>query len=394
MIPVAEALAHVFRLVTPLGSETVPLAQAAGRVLGAPVLASRAQPPFAASVMDGYALRAIEADPEAMFKVIGTSAAGHGFDGRVGAGQAVRIFTGAPMPEGADRVVIQEDVERRGDLITLNRDPDPGPYVRASGADFAPGDRVGPGRVLGAADLALIAAMNVAEIEVIRRPEVALIATGDELVMPGEEPGADQIIASNGFGLKAMIEQAGGKARLLPIARDNEASLKAAFALAQGADLVVTIGGASVGDHDIVADVAGELGLDQSFYKVAMRPGKPLMAGRLGEAAMLGLPGNPVSALVCGQVFLLPALRAFLGLGKHPAPRRKARLAAPLAANGKRAHYMRATLESEGIRACERQDSALLSVLARADALLIRPVNDRARETGEIVEYLPLRPES
>ena len=390
MIPVSDALGHIFSLVSVLDTETVPLADASGRVLAQPAIANRDQPPFAASVMDGYALNGVEADPEAMFRVIGTSAAGHRFSGRVGPGECVRIFTGAPVPDGASRVIIQEDTTRKGDVITLARDLDDGPYIRPAGADFAVGDRVEAGRFLGPADLALLAAMNVPALTVRRRPVVAIMATGDELVMPGDTPGPDQIIASNNFGLKALVEANGGQARLLPIARDNEASLKQAFALAEGADLVVTIGGASVGDHDIVADVAASLGMEQRFYKIAMRPGKPLMAGRMQGATMLGLPGNPVSAMVCGHVFLVPALRAMLGLGQSPAPRLTAPLAEPVAANGGREHYMRARLTPDGIRPFARQDSALLSVLAQANALLIRPVNDPARSAGESVAYLPL----
>ena len=390
MISVTEALDALFALARPTGTEIVPLAQAAGRVLAEPVVASRNQPPFAASAMDGYALKGVEAEPGAMFKVIGTSQAGARYEGSVGPGQAVRIFTGAPVPVGSDRVIIQEDVTREGSLITLGPDLDRGPYVRPAGQDFAIGDRVGAPRLLGPRDLALIAAMNAGEVSVMRRPEVALIATGDELVMPGESPGPDQIIASNAFGLKAMIEAAGAKARMLPIARDDVDSLKAVFALAEGADLVVTIGGASVGDHDLVAPVAAELGMEQSFYKVAMRPGKPLMAGRMGGAVLVGLPGNPVSSMVCGHVFILPMLRAMLGLGAAPAPRLSAALAEDLPENGPREHYMRAIVEAGAIRPMPRQDSALLTILQKANALLVRPAGDAARRAGAAVEYLPL----
>jgi molybdopterin molybdotransferase len=390
MISVSQALDALFALARPVEAETVALAEAAGRVLLDPVVASRNQPPFAAAAMDGYALKGVEAEPDAMFKVIGTSAAGARFEGNVGPGQAVRIFTGAPVPVGANRVIIQEDVTREGDLITLHRELDRGPYVRPAGMDFAIGDMVEAPRVLGARDLALIAAMNAGEVTVARRPEVALIATGDELVMPGEEPGPDQIIASNGFGLKAMLEAAGAKVRMLPIARDDAASLRQVFSLAEGADLIVTIGGASVGDHDLVAPVAAGLGMEQSFYKVAMRPGKPLMAGRLGGAAMVGLPGNPVSSLVCGQVFLVPMIRAMLGLGAAPAPRLQAVLTEDLAENGPREHYMRAVVDATGIRSLPRQDSALLSILQKSNALLVRPAGDPARRAGEMVDYLKL----
>lgn len=389
MITVDEALTAVVDLVEPLGSETVPLSEAAGRVLAAPVEAKRNQPPFPASAMDGYALSG--AAPGAQFAVIGESAAGHGFSGSVGPGEAVRIFTGAPVPEGADRVVIQEDVTRNGDTITLNADLDPKAYIRPAGGDFKIGAEVTPRR-LGPTEVALLAAMNIAEVPVVRRPSVAILATGDELVMPGEAPGPDQIIASNSFGLAALIRDAGCAQRMLPIARDNAPSLETAFGLAEGADLLVTIGGASVGDHDLVASVAEGLGMNRAFYKVAMRPGKPLMAGRLGHGAMIGLPGNPVSAMVCGTVFVLPMLRKMLGLGAAPAARRTAPLSAPLAANGPREHYMRAVLDADGIAPLDRQDSSLLSVLATANALLVRPVHAPALSAGALVDYVPLSP--
>jgi molybdopterin molybdotransferase len=236
-----------------------------------------------------------------------------------------------------------------------------------------------------------MASMNIADVPVARRPKVALISTGDELVMPGEMPGPDQIIASNTMGLHALMRDLGAEPRLLPIACDNEASLRTAFDLARGADLIVTIGGASVGDHDVVANLAPQLGFDQSFYKVAMRPGKPLMAGRFGEAMMIGLPGNPVSAMVCGHVFVAPVVRAMLGLPATPAPRKTAPLAKDLPANGPREHYMRARFEDGGLVAFGSQDSSLLSVLGQADALIVRTPKDGPRSAGDIVEYLPIR---
>ena len=390
MITVDEALAELFALVTVAKTETVPLDCAAGRVLAPAVTALRDQPPFPASAMDGYAVKADEVRPGATFRVVGESAAGHGYDGNVGAGEAVRIFTGAPVPEGADRVVIQEDTARDGDTIVLRDDLDPQVYVRPAGGDFRAGSVVQAPRRLGPQDVALLAAMNIADVPVRRRPVVALIATGDELVMPGETPSRDQIIASNSFGLKAMLDAAGAEARLLPIARDNLPSLRTAFTLAADADLIVTIGGASVGDHDLVAPAAEEMGLDRSFYKVAMRPGKPLMAGHMGGSTLIGLPGNPVSSMVCGQVFLLPVLRAMLGLGTGPAPRLQRPLDADIGQNGPREHYMRAKLSAGGIAPYDRQDSSLLTVLAAADALLVRPPHDGPRRAGEMVDYIPL----
>ncbi|MFN5996989.1 MAG: molybdopterin molybdotransferase MoeA [Paracoccaceae bacterium] len=389
MISVEDALTRCLALVAPLSSETVPLSQAAGRRMSSPAVATRDQPPFAASAMDGYAVQG-NPGPDDNFVVIGEAGAGHAFHGAVGPGQAVRIFTGAPVPQGATRVIIQEDVVRIDERILLKEGLDTATHIRPLGQDFRAGDSLAPRR-LRANDLALLAAMNIPAVQATRKPVVALIATGDELVMPGEDPRPDQIIASNSFALKALVEAEGAEARLLPIARDTEAELATVLGLAEDADLIVTIGGASVGDHDLVGKTAG---LEHSFWKIAMRPGKPLMAGRLNGVPMLGLPGNPVSAIVCGHLFLLPMVRAMLG-DPAPAPQpRRARLAVDLPANGIRAHYMRARLTAEddlpGITPFDRQDSALLSILGQADALLIRPVEAPACRAGDTVDYLPL----
>jgi molybdopterin molybdotransferase len=389
MISVEEALARCLALAAPLGPESVPLAQAAGRWMCTAAVARRDQPPFPASAMDGYAVQGDPA-PGDSFTVIGEAGAGHAFEGQVGTGQAVRIFTGAPVPLGATRVVIQEDVTREADRITVKPGADSGPHIRPLGQDFRAGDSLSPRR-LRPNDLALLAAMNIPAVQATRRPVVALVATGDELVMPGEDPAPDQIIASNSFALKAMVEAEGGEARLLPIARDTEAELATVLGLAESADLIVTIGGASVGDHDLVGKVAG---LEHSFWKLALRPGKPLMAGRLNGVPMLGLPGNPVSAIICGHLFLLPMIRAMLG-DPSPAPRpRMARLTVDLPENGPRAHYMRARLApGDGppeIAPFDRQDSALLSILGQANALLLRPVNAPACRAGATVPYLLL----
>tara|TARA_Y100001951_G_scaffold48650_1_gene38341 strand:+ start:210 stop:1382 length:1173 start_codon:yes stop_codon:yes gene_type:complete len=388
MISVEAAMEAVLDLVTPLETEEIALRAANGRVLSQPVMAQRSQPPFAASSMDGYALRRAEVEPDAMFKVVGEAAAGHGYTGTLRAGQAIRIFTGAPIPDGADFVVIQEDVTRRGNLITLGHRIDDKDNIRPAGGDFTQGEELTAPRILRPADVALLAAMNVARVPVTRKPAIAILATGDELVQPGESPGPDQIIASNSYGLAAMFEGAGAEVRMLPIARDTAASLKQAFALARGADLIVTIGGASVGDHDLIAPVAAELGMEQAFYKVAMRPGKPLMAGKIGASAMIGLPGNPVSAMVCGAVFVLPMLRRMLGLQDVQAPLRDAPLGRGIGPNGPRAHYMRAQLRDGALYPDDRQDSSLLSVLAQADALMVRPPADPARNAGDIQQYI------
>ncbi len=389
MIPVEEAQAACLALVKPLPGEEVPLAEAGGRVLFAPAHAGRDQPPFAAAAMDGYALREAELGPGAGFEVIGEAAAGHGWTGTVGPGQAVRIFTGAPVPAGADHVVIQEDVARDGGRITILPSLGEGPNIRPQGADFRQGDRMEAPRLLSPADLALLAAMNVAKVGVTIRPRVLFLATGDELVMPGALPGPDQIVASNVFGLKAMVEAAGGAGVILPIAPDREDALIEAMAgMLSEADIAVTIGGASVGDHDLVGRTAETLGVKRSFYKIAMRPGKPLIAGSYGAAAYLGLPGNPVSALVCGAVFLVPMVRKMLGLGDVLPQPREARLGADVGPNGPRAHYMRARLDAGIVTPFDRQDSSLLSILSNANALLIRPPGDGPRRAGDRAQYL------
>jgi len=391
MIPVAEALAACLDLVDPLEIEEVALVEAAGRTLARPVAATRDQPPFASSAMDGYAVSEDDVIPGRSLRVIGEAAAGHVWRGTVIRGETVRIFTGAPVPEGAAHVVIQEDVTRNGDRITLGEQLSGGRNIRAAGGDFTIGQTLPAPRRLRPADIALAASMNLPTLPVTRKPVVALIATGDELVQPGEDPRGDQIIASNSYGLKAMVEAEGAEARLLPIARDTEDSLRAVLALTDGADIIVTIGGASVGDHDLVGQVALGAGLERAFYKVAMRPGKPLMAGRLGDAALLGLPGNPVSSMVCAHVFLLPMIRACLGLGKSAALRRQAPLAVDLPENGPREHYMRARMGADGrVTPAGRQDSALLTVLAEADLLMVRPAGQGPIRAGHLMDILAL----
>lgn len=395
MIPVEEALARVLALATPVGSETVALDEATGRVLAAPVIAARDQPPFDSSAMDGYALADAAARPGARLRLVGQAAAGHGHVGQVPPGGAVRIFTGAPLPPGTDRVVIQEEVTQAGGEITLGPALSAERFVRPRGADFAAGARIDPGRRLRPVDLALIAAMNMPHVTVARRPKVAVIATGDELVAPGGRPRPDQIVASNGHALKAMVESEGGQAQLLPIARDTPESLRQTLTAARGADVIVTTGGASVGDHDLVAPVLSAMGMACDFHKVAMRPGKPLMAGQLGGALVLGLPGNPVSAIVCGHVFLLPALRVMMGLAT-PEPRPlRARLGVALGREGPRRHFMRATLEHVAtdpprITPFASQDSARLWLMSQAQALLIRPPHAPPAAPDDEVDYLPL----
>ena len=388
MIAVDEALARCLALVAPLPAEAVALRHAVGRMMAQPALAWRDQPPFDASAMDGYALRG---DPAAgdQFVVVGAAQAGMGFAGIVQPGQAVRIFTGAPVPQGANRVVLQEDVSLAGDVITLNPKADIARHIRPQGQDFKAGEGLEPRRI-GPHDLALLAAMNIPQVLVHRRPVVAIIATGDELVMPGEEPGPGQIICSNSFAIAALVEAEGAIARILPIARDTVADLTAVFGLARGADLIVTIGGASVGDHDLVGPVAESLGLERAFWKIAMRPGKPLMAGRVSGTPMLGLPGNPVSSIVCAHLFVLPMVRALQGRPDAAPVEHPAVLGAQVEANGPRTHYMRARLKDGVITPFDRQDSALIGILTQANALLIRPMGDGAQAKGTAARYIAL----
>jgi molybdopterin molybdotransferase len=387
MISVAEALARCLALAPKLPLELVPLRAAHGRMMAQPVQAKLTQPPFDASAMDGYALAGVGAVGDT-FQMVGESAAGRSFGGALHAGQAVRIFTGAPVPTGVASIALQEDVARDGDRITLTAPTAPRAHIRPRGQDFALGDVLEP-RILRPADLALLAAMNIAQVAVHRRPIVAIMATGDELVAVGGDPNPDQIIASNGYAIAAMAEAAGANARLLPIAPDDREGLAHVFGLARGADVIVTIGGASVGAHDLVGEVAANLGMERAFWRIAMRPGKPLMAGRLLDAVMLGLPGNPVSAITCAHLFLLPMLRAMQGQSPEIAVK-TAVLGADIAANGPRAHYMRAKVQDGVITPFASQDSARLMLLANADALLIHPESAPALPKGAKVSYIPL----
>jgi molybdopterin molybdotransferase len=392
LISVDEARARVLALARPLPAERVALRRAAGRALAEDVVARRDQPPIAASAMDGYAVAGAPA-PGAALRVIGTAQAGARFAGRVGPGQAVRIFTGAPVPEGCDRIVIQEDATVAGDTIALRPGADAAHHIRPAGGDFRAGDRLAAPRRLRPADLALIAAMGWPDVAVARRPVVAVVATGDEIVMPGTDPGPDQIVASNLFALLALAEAEAAETRMLPVARDDAAALAHVLAQAADADVIVTIGGASVGDRDLVAPTLAGMGMTAAFHRIAMRPGKPLMAGRLGDAAVLGVPGNPVSAIVCAMLFLVPLLRAMQGLPAALVPRHAA-LARALGPNGPREHYMRARLlpGPGGLRIdpWDDQDSARLRLLCDADALMIRPAHDPAQPEGAAVAWLPL----
>lgn len=400
LVPVDEALQRVLEGASALESEAVPLGSAEGRSLAQDLPSLRQQPPFAASAMDGYAVRFADASaPGTQLRVIGESVAGRGFSGSVAEGEAVRIFTGAPIPEGADSILIQENAERAEDMITVSEPPGRGQFVRRAGLDFEAGDVLlkAPAR-LDYRALALAASMGYADMPVVRRPLVAVVPTGDELVLPGQIPGPDQIVASNQIGICAIAESAGAQSLDLGIARDTLASLseKIDAALEQKADVLVTLGGASVGDHDLVQEALGRKGMSLDFWRIAMRPGKPLMFGMIGDMRVLGFPGNPVSSLVCAKLFLMPLLLRHLGLPIESATRTKrAVLGASMPRNDKRQDYVRASLSedekgNEVISPFSLQDSSMLERFTSANGLIVRAPFAEAAAEGSYVEYLPL----
>ncbi|MEM9029985.1 MAG: gephyrin-like molybdotransferase Glp [Pseudomonadota bacterium] len=396
LISVDEALARCMADVTALPSETVALVDSDNRVLAQPLQATRTQPPFDAAAMDGYAVRAGDAAHGATLNVIGQSAAGHAYSGVVGRGQAVRIFTGAPMPEGADAIVIQENVTRDDAQIVLTEGSGETRHIRMRGVDFFEGDALlAAGTRLGPRAVTLAAAMGHDVLPVTRRPRVAVIATGDELVLPGTPPNPDQIVCSNPFGIMAMLIRAGAETSFIGIAEDTEPALHAHLDRAADADLVITIGGASVGDHDLVAPTLRSRGVAFDFWKIAMRPGKPLMFGRKGPQRFLGLPGNPVSSLICARVFAYPLIHGLLGLAWTGNQQTRAILTDRLEANGPRRHYMRAiSKRSENgdlsVAPVSSQDSSLLATLNRADALIVREAHAPVAEIAEPVTVLLL----
>ena len=391
MISVNKALEHIFELAKQLEAEQVSLKDASGRILARSIIANRDQPPFSASAMDGYAICGEDLDKGIKkWTVIGEAGAGHRFGENVTSGQATRIFTGAPMPKGTNQVIIQENVELKNHSITLCKQPNLKKYVRQAGSDFTPGFTLKSPRHLTPRDIALMAAMNSPMPWVTKKPKIVIIGTGDELVQPGEQPNENQIIASNTYGLAAMFKAAGASPRLVPIARDRLTSLEQVFSLIGAADTVVTVGGASVGDYDLVSQAASNFGMIQSFYKVAMRPGKPLMAGFLKGIPIIGLPGNPVSAMVCGEVFLIPLIQKMLGLPATPRLRQTGPIGHNLPHNGSREHYMRAKVKNGVVFIEDQQDSSLLSILATSDALAVRPKNAEPLQKGSNIEYIPL----
>ncbi len=395
MRSVSSALQSILEMVEPTAVEHAPLRQCAGRVLRRDLVARVSHPAAAVSSMDGYAVRAENASAGGWLRITGRCPAGQKPESGLDRGEALRLFTGSMLPEGADAVAPQETVEMAGDRVRLREPVTSGGYVRPEGLDFRSGETLlrGPCR-LTPEDLALAAAMNHPDLPVASRPRVAILATGDELVLPGQDPGPAQVVASTGYGLAALLESRGAQVELLPPAGDDIDAIRGRL-LEQEAEFLVTLGGASVGNHDIVGQVLAREDLQLAFQRVAMRPGKPTLAGRLGGAVFIGLPGNPVSALVCAHVFLLPALDAALGLPAGPAKRHAAPLGRTVPANGKREHYMRARLTAQdGRLRCDpfgEQDSSILRNLARADALAIQPINSPALAVGDPIEYIELR---
>jgi molybdopterin molybdotransferase len=380
LMPVAEALQRVLTDARSLPAETVPLDDALGRVLTEDVIALRTQPPAAVSAMDGYAVRAADvAAAPVVLKVIGEVPAGHPFDGQIGPGQAARIFTGGVMPMGSDTVVIQEHTTRAGDSVTIEKPTSKNRNVRPQGIDFASEQiLLRKGRRLTDRDLMLAAAMNHSRLNVHRQPKVAVLGTGDELVPPGSNPGPGEIVYSNGFALSALARSEGADVHDLGIARDRVEDIVAAVGRARElrADILVTSGGASVGEHDLVQRALTAEGLDLSFWRVALRPGRPMMHGRLADMQVLGVPGNPVSSFVCAFLFLVPLIRRLVGRADIEHGSQAARLGCDLPANDERQDYLRATLAAgaDGLIATPlpNQDSSLVAPLAKADCLLIR----------------------
>lgn len=399
LMPVEQALAQVLAGVVRLPSEHIEVAAAHERVLTEDLIARRSQPPADMSSMDGYGVRAADvATVPARLRLVGEVAAGRTFSGTIGAGEAARILTGGVIPQGADTIIIQENTRCEGDVVIVEKGEPAGRYIRRAGLDFVAGkERLAAGRRLTIRDVALAAAMNHAVVPVVRRPRVAIFSTGDELMPPGSplEPG--QIISSNGLALAAMVRAEGALALDIGIVADRLDDTIAAVRRARewGADILLTAGGASVGDYDLVQPALAAEGMRLSFWKVALRPGKPLMHGRLGGMQVLGLPGNPVSSYVCALLFLVPLLRRLAGCPEGAEPLETARLGCDLPANDERQDYMRAsrTVEADGASIATPlavQDSSMMSALARADCLLVRPAHAPAAKAGTPCAIIPL----
>ncbi len=400
MLALEDARARILAALEPTAAETLPLAEAWGRVLARPVVARLTQPPADVSAMDGYAVRAADAVAGARLRVAGAAPAGHPHAGGVGPGEAVRIFTGGFVPAGADAILLQEDAEAADGAVTVQETVKAGRWIRRRGLDFAEGETLLPaGRRLTARDVGLAAAANHPWVTLHRRPRIGILATGDEIALPGEPIPPGGIVSSNAHALAALVRAAGGEPMVLPIAPDDRDAIAAAAAAARGCEMLVTTGGASVGEHDLVQKALGDDpslgGFALDFWKIAMRPGKPLIWGRLGRTPVLGLPGNPVSALVCGVQFLVPAIAVMSGLPAAPPPTLLVRAGAPLAENDRRFDHLRASLgtDQDGRAVATPfpvQDSSMLATLARAEALILRPPHAPALPAGAEVEAIPL----
>lgn len=396
MLSVEEARARIVEPLRSTPAETVSLPEAWGRVLASPLHARLTQPPADVSAMDGYALRAADGQAGARVAVVGHAPAGRPFLGQVGHGEAVRLFTGSVVPEGADCVLPQEDVDRDGDWITVREAARAGRHIRRAGQDFRQGAPLLPaGSRLGARAIGLIAAANHPWVAVHRQPRVAILATGDEIVLPGEPLSAGGIVSSNAHALAGLVRAGGGIPLVLPIAPDDPAAIASVADRLSGIDLLLTTGGASVGEHDLVQTSLATRGFALDFWRIAMRPGKPLLFGRLGDVPVLGLPGNPVSAFVCAYLFLLPALNRLGGLADDALRLVEARLGAPVAANDRRADHLRAALSIDPAGTLiatpfERQDSSLLLLLANAGCLILRAPHAPALQAGASVPVLRL----
>jgi molybdopterin molybdotransferase len=396
MISVEEARERILADLHPVPAEIVALANAWGRVTAVPVTARLTQPPADVSAMDGYALRATDGTLGAALRVIGSAPAGHPFAGSVGPGEAVRLFTGSVVPQGADAILLQEDATAAGTEVRVNEAVTSGRHIRRAGQDFAAGDVVVPAeRRLTARDIGLAAAANHPWLTLHRRPRVAVLATGDEIAMPGEPIPPGGIVSSNSHALAALVRAAGGEPVVLPVAADTREAVAAVADAVHGMDMLVTTGGASVGDHDLVIEGLKTRGLQLDFWQIAMRPGKPLLFGRLGAVPVLGLPGNPVSAMVCAILFLLPALSRLSGLPAAPPPTVQAIAGASLRANDHRADHLRSTVSTDSrgrvvATPFTVQDSAMLRRLASADALILRAPNAPALPEGSEITVIRL----